>query len=79
MSQRTVQNGASPRFIAWAKAYDLIVLIYSGAVEETDEQVRRKVLDLIFELGADDAYKDALRATLSIERQEHFFASLQAE
>lgn len=79
MSQRTVPNGSSTRFIAWAKAYELIVLIYSGAVGETDEQVRIQALDLIFGLGADDGYKDALRATLMIERQEPFFASLQAE
>jgi len=79
MSQMTRRDDSHNKFIAWGQAYTLIVLIYSGADEETEEQVQSKALAVIHELEADDDYKDILRTSMKIEPQGQFFSMLQED
>lgn len=78
MSQPAEQSPSS-KLIAWAQAFTLIVLVYSGAPGETEEQVRQQALDVIHALEAENDYKESLRTSLTIEPQERFFTMLQTE
>ena len=73
------RSDAHTPLIAWGQAFTLIVLIYSGAESETAEQVQAKALNVIYELGADDDYKDMLRSSLKLEPQDQFFSALQEQ
>jgi hypothetical protein len=53
-------------FIAFAKPYNLVTILYVGQSSENFDLVENKALDIIDRLPARDDYKDMLRKTLSI-------------
>ncbi len=53
-------------FMAFAKPYNLVTILYIGQSGEGYEIVQHKALDIIDRLPAGDDYKDMLRKTLSI-------------
>jgi hypothetical protein len=53
-------------FIAFAKPYNLVTILYVGQSSENFDLVQNKALDIIDHLPAGDDYKDKLRNTLSI-------------
>jgi hypothetical protein len=53
-------------FIAFAKPYNLVTILYVGQSGENFDFVQNKALDIIDRLPAGDDYKDMLRKTLSI-------------
>lgn len=67
-------------YIAYGKVHDLVTIICTdsdnqilpGKFHAGYHALREKALQTIYELGADDDYKDALRLTLSILPLDEF-------
>lgn len=53
-------------FIAFAKPYNLVTILYVGQSGENFDFVQNKALDIIDRLPAGGDYKDMLRKTLSV-------------
>lgn len=53
-------------FIAFAKPYDLVTILYIGQSDEDISLVQNKALDIIDHLPSGEDYKEKLRSTLSI-------------
>lgn len=53
-------------YIAFAKPYNLVTILYIGQRGEDYSLVEHKALDIIDNLPAGDDYKDMLKKTLSI-------------
>jgi hypothetical protein len=53
-------------FMAFAKPYNLVTILYIGQSSEDFDLVYHKALDIIDHLPTGDDYKDILRKTLSI-------------
>lgn len=53
-------------FVAFAKPYNLLTILYIGQNGENVDIIQKKALDIIHHLPAEDEYKDMLRKTLSI-------------
>lgn len=53
-------------FMAFAKPYNLFIILYIGQSSEDFDLVQNRALDIIDHLPAGNDYKDMLRNTLSI-------------
>jgi hypothetical protein len=53
-------------------ANGLTTIIYVGQPFEERETAREKALDVIYNIGAEDAYKDELRKSLKVETINRF-------